>query len=302
MRCRTDAGCRDAGGTAANTALILHPELVRLRAACEMLRAELVQLVFEHAQLRCVIGPNLEAEYLLKVGRCEYELLCTQLEVRRLRRTVSLLQAAINRNEVISVPEVEARLAVEYADWEAQVQEMAAQLQAAGAHRANLMSEKESAELHRLYRSLARRLHPDVNPAAGAQERRLWQWAKDAYAAGNLADLRLLDAIVGPGTGEVLTPADGESILAGWQQRYDELAAHVAAEWARLAALQSQFPFYLRPLLDDPVWVAEQRTRLQAELKEALGLRERYQQMVASLWAMLPATDRQAQPFVYTWE
>lgn len=301
MRCRTDAGCRDAGETAANTALILHPELVRLHAACEMLRAELAQLVFEHDQLRCVIGPNLEAEYLLKVGRCEYELLCTQLEVRRLRRTVSLLQAAINRNEAISVPEVEARLAVEYAAWEAQVQEMAAQLQVAVAHRANLMGEKESAELHRLYRSLARRLHPDVNPAAGAHERRLWQWAKDAYAAGNLHDLRLLDALVGPGAGETLPPVEGVSILAQWRRRQQQLAAHVAAARGRNAALQAEFPFNLRGLLDDPAWVAEQRTRLLAELQAAHAAQVQYQQIVASLWAQLPASGWQAQPFAGVW-
>ena len=97
-------------------------------------------MVFDYDQLGCIIVPNLEAEYQQKVGRYEYELFCAQIEIKRLRRTISLLQAALNRRQAISTAQVDARLAAEFAAWQAQLQQMAAQVRAAGEHLANIRS------------------------------------------------------------------------------------------------------------------------------------------------------------------
>jgi hypothetical protein len=267
------------------TALIVHPEAQRLRHTCEDLRNQLAQLVFEYDQLRCVIVPNLAAEYQEKVGRYEYELFCAQVEGKRLQRTISLLQAAINRRQPVAHAEVEARLAAEFAAWQAQMQQMAAKVRAAGEFLANLMSEKESAELHRLYRALARRLHPDVNPGGSDYEKHLWQWASDAYRQGNLDDLRALAAMVGPADATLtLPPQNDVDILEQWRLYASDLRRRVGAQQERIDALEKQFPCTEREHLGDPAWVAGRRDQLLAELQVMYSAQKAYQEIVAQLW------------------
>jgi hypothetical protein len=98
-----------------HVALTLHPQVQALLADCAALQDELARLIAEHDLLVTTVGPNLEAEYQAQIGRYELERFRVDLEVRRVRRTLELLQAAVNRMERITRRQVETQLASAYA-------------------------------------------------------------------------------------------------------------------------------------------------------------------------------------------
>lgn len=267
------------------TALIVHPEVQRLRLECETLRDRLAQAIFDYEQLRFVIVPNLQADYQLKVGRYEYELFCAHLEEKRLRRTITLLQVAINRCESITPVQVAEQLTTEYAAWEFTLLQMAEELRSAKARMSHAMTKEESEELHRLYRTLARRLHPDVNPGQGEYDQHLWQWAEDAYEQGNLRDLRALIAMIGPVSGEmVLPPAAGVPVLDQWRRHAEGLRQQIQSQQDSITALEHDFPCSEREHLADAGWVAAQRVQNLTELQVVQGVIKSCEQLVAQLW------------------
>jgi hypothetical protein len=96
--------------------LTLHPEVQVLLTDCAALQDQLARLIAAHDLLATTVGPNLEAESQAQIGRYELERFRVDLQVRSVRRTLELLQAAINRVERITQRQVETQLAQEYAE------------------------------------------------------------------------------------------------------------------------------------------------------------------------------------------
>lgn len=279
---------------ATSVALILHPEIQALLTDCAALRDQLARLIAEHDLLVCTVGPNLEAEYQAQIGRYELERFRADLAVRRLRRTLELLQAAINRMEPITRQQVETQLAREYADWERQVRELAAQLRRAENRLASLAGPEDSAEIRRLYRLLARRLHPDVNPALTQSDRTLWLRVAEAYGKGDLETLRAIvlithDAPVQPFDDQ--TGAEDARVVL--HQQRDQLRAHIRRMLDEMAALKTRFPFTEQDRLADPVWVAQRQTAIQAEIEPLTETLHNLESAVAQLWRV---TSDEQQP------
>ena len=235
------------------------PENRRLRHECLLLHEELGRLLAERATRLEVVGPALEARYRLAVGTLQLEVLQAECDTRRLRRMLELIQAAINRGAVPDLPEMDAILDAEFAEWQARIGAETARLYAAQAwSRAMPLPPEQVRELQTLFRQLAKRCHPDANPAGGEEARALWLRISAAYAAGDLDALRAL-ALLADGL-----PHDAGPGADGVRERRDRLRAAVTRLVAELAALETQFPFTLRERLDDPEWMQAQRDTLAA--------------------------------------
>jgi len=270
---------------AVDVALILHPEVQALLTDCGALRDQLARLIAEHDLLAYTVGPNLEAAYQAQIGRYELERFRADLAVRRLRRTLELLQTAINRMEPIGREQVEAQLAREYADWERQVRERAAQLRHAENRLASLAGPEESAELRRLYRLLARRLHPDVNPGLTQEDRALWLRVSEAYRTGDLETLRAIALITHDTPAESFSEqTQSDDACAALRQQREQLRGHIRRILDAIAALKTRFPFTEQEKLDDPAWVAERQTAVQAEIQPLIETLHNLENAVAQLW------------------
>lgn len=71
------------------------------------------------------------------------------------------------------------------------------------------LSESDSKELKMLYRKLVKILHSDMNPERTDAQRELFEHAVTAYKNGDLATLRMIDAMVGS---ETLVKQSGDTI------------------------------------------------------------------------------------------
>src|SRR5947209_11084372 len=173
--------------TARNSYVATHPEAVALRAENEALRDELAKLITNRDYLTTTVLPAIDAEYNLKSGGLEYEAFMLECQVRRARRRLELAQSYINCNESIPSASIESTLDDEFSQWQAKIEEMRRGIEVARAfERAPCLSATETRELQTLYRQLAKRLHPDLNPHQQERERNLWLQVTDAYRDGAL--------------------------------------------------------------------------------------------------------------------
>lgn len=241
-----------------------HPEAQRLTEENRLLREEVVRLLTHLDELAEVVRPNLTALYLLKIGHWEYRAFLLQFEVARLKRQIGLIQAAINRGERPNLDAIGAQIELEYRLWQVKIEEEKERIAAAEARMKHLLSEEDDRELKRLYRHLAKRLHPDVNPGLTDEERRLWPRVQTAFAAGDLVEMRALallaeDAGVAPPTATTLSELSAERETL--RHQIDELLR-------RIETIESEPPFTLRKDLENDAWVAARRASLENEIDQ----------------------------------
>ena len=130
----------------------LSPEFELAKAQLQNARKAYAALVEEYTCLISVVGRNLENEYMLKLGKKEYELFSCQVEILRLKREISLFQAARNRGESITPERVQQIIENEFAEYQAQLEEQQKKLQSAENYfSGRRFTKAESDELKKLY-------------------------------------------------------------------------------------------------------------------------------------------------------
>lgn len=239
----------------------LHPEIQRLTALNDELRAELAGLLTEAHDLTRTVRPNLLALYQTKLGAWELEKLKAQFRVARLKRKIELAQAALNRGGKPDIRQIESQVREEQVLWEKKLQEAAAKLQDAEERLAHLLSDEHNAELKKLYYQLVKRLHPDLNPDQDHGTRQMWQQVQDAYDKGDLERLRALSLLLH----EPPKPADTPDALEKLQAEHAMLEKRITELEKKIVEIESQPPFTLREDLDNEVWVTMRRSALEKE-------------------------------------
>ncbi len=237
------------------------PENETLRRECALLRGELARLLVERTRMLEVVAPELEARYRAALGTLQLALLEAECGVRRLRRKLELLRAALNRGVMPDLEAVDAQLDAELGEWQLLLRTEAAKLEAARTRlTAPLLGATNLRELQSLFRGLAKRCHPDANPAGGHAGHALWLQASAAYAAGDLDALRAFALLADDLPDDLPQTADGSA--AGARARREAFKVSISGLLAELDAIGKRFPFSFRARLDDPEWLAEERAGL----------------------------------------
>lgn len=238
-----------------------HPEIQRLTEANAELRTELALLLTEAHDLVHTLRPNLLAIYQTKLGAWELEKLKAQFRVARLKRTVELAQAALNRGGKPDMDQIEAQVQEEQILWEKKIQEAAAKLQQAEHRLAHLLPDEQNVELKKLYHQIVKLLHPDLHPDQPAGDKLLWQQVQDAYDVGDLEKLRALSLLLH----EPDPPEGTPDALEKLQAEHAMLEQRIAELETKIGQLEGQPPFTWREDLENEVWVAMKRTALEKE-------------------------------------
>lgn len=238
----------------------LHADSAKLVEEVRLLRNQLARQLQELDDLRLTVIPNLESRYYMCIGREQFELLAVEVQVRRLKRKIEMIQMAFNRCEPVSVEAVDRQLDKELADWNRQVDELARKLEAAKVvASAERLTVEDQKELRRLYYELAKKAHPDLNPDQSERLTQIWLQISTAYQNGSLDGLRALALLLEDDADD--TGLSPESLLT---DRRDSLKHQLESVSAATAALLEAFPCSLMDCLEDDEWVHSQ----QANIKE----------------------------------
>ena len=229
------------------------------------LKSELAKLISDRDYLENTIKKNLEALYVTRIGKNEYELFNLECQLARLKRKIELIQIRINHGKNVNLFEVEKQLDDEYSKWQKKIYGMLSNIKASEARLNSLMSEKETREFQSLYRSLVKKLHPDVNANQSEKEALLWNRTQIAYKLGDIEELQTIELLL-EGIGEEDIKKDSGSISL-IERQLEALKEKISRLTRYIKELKSEFPFTIENNIKDESWVKEKNSLVLARIE-----------------------------------
>jgi hypothetical protein len=260
--------------------ITVSPQYKEYKDLYEQLKEELVKLIADRDDLLGVVKVNLEADYQLKIGTKQYDVFCMKVAALRLKRKMELFQAAINKQEQCSITDVEVQLDVEFKQWQKQAQELYEKIKDAEYYKQLPgLSRQEAIELKKLYRDLAKKYHPDVNPDEPEKAKNLWLRISEAYHKSDLQEMKTLALLaedIDKGAKELSTMEKLQKECASLKEKIQDL---IDAS----AKMHSEFPFNLAEKLQDDSWVQEQNAMNDSEMLKWRQAKDQYEEKVVEL-------------------
>ncbi|WP_297983964.1 hypothetical protein [uncultured Chryseobacterium sp.] len=210
---------------------------------------------------------QLEALYATKIGKFEIELLELKIELKALKKKIQLAHQEINLGKYPNFEEIDERVNEMTKEAYREIVEEKDKLAFGKAVLSNLGSPEDSMELRKIYRNIAKKLHPDINPHLSKQQKEIWQLFQNAYKNGDLDKMKALEIVY-------------QDDLKNTENNTDELSIeNILLQTAMLTQgikeleeqkklLESEFPFKIAEEIRDEEWVKEQQDRLQREIDE----------------------------------
>lgn len=149
----------------------------------------------------------LDREFVRVFGDRILKIFELKLECIRKKKTINFCQAAINHGGTVDQDKLQQYLEEEMAVYQAQLEAMVKDNNAA--KDTHSVSEIDMLEIKKIYRRLAKLLHPDINPKTSEIEelRDLWERIAIAYKCNNLKDIKELEILA---TAALKTLGEGE--------------------------------------------------------------------------------------------
>ena len=230
--------------------------------------------------------PHLEALYSTKIGVWLVQRLQAQLRIKALQFKIEKLNSALNQQKPVDLIEIELEVATMLAEAETKIMIDVAKIESAKHLLSHLSTPERSSELRKVYRALAKQLHPDVNSQLTEEQKQLWHQVKEAYESGDLEKLKAMRIVYQK---ELSQATEAENELPE-----DQITLQLAVLKEGIKVLQNEivtiktvFPFTIETNIKDDDWVETETTRLKEELnrlkiyEEELTLQ--YQQMISLL-------------------
>lgn len=245
--------------------LSINPEFEQLSKECELLKEELAALFAEREHFLLAVIPGIEAEYVLKIGSLQHELLQVQIDIQRTKREIEIRQSALNRGEVVNDARVIKQLEQEFAWWTAELNAQVKMIRDAQQQMSHLMSSEDYTELRKLYRTLAKKLHPDVNPDQSEHARNLWLQVQSAYEQSDLKQLQALNLLAD----EIPANYDLPNSLDILVKRREDFKDQIKLMLQKLSELKLMPVFQWEQVLRDPKLVYNEQQAISEQITQA---------------------------------
>jgi len=244
--------------------------LEALKEQLDILKFEYLKLLNDQDVLLNWSKPQLEALYSTRIGVHKLALLELQLQVKALKRKLELVNSCINKNMSPNFVEIELIIAAELANAQQQIINESQKIIDGKNLLSNLSAPQNKGELKTLYRSLAKDLHPDVNPTITEKQKGIWHLVLEAYQSGDVDKLKALAIVY-----ESEIKGNGEQ----WTE--EQITLHIASVkqgciilQEKVNSIKDDFPFTIEQQIKDDDWVATEFQVIQSQIE----LLEKYEQ------------------------
>jgi hypothetical protein len=298
------------------SAILNHPLIAELRARRKQLSERLLWLVEEAQRIKESVNPPIVAEYDRLFRELEIVLQRKALEAAEIGRREELLRLKLERGEKLSpkmIALVHGMVDREFARVRRRIDEafnMDKQGRERAARKRARQAESDS-EVARMYRSIVKKLHPDVQypntllpdnasqHSSAPQDKRTdfekhWQAAQEAYHHRNTQKLRSIYELVCL-TEEQQDFTDVPSAEEYLRAEIARLTRRVHSEETKLKNLTNAEPYTLRDCIGDAAWQDQERVRLEQEIAVKERDIERSKAFLASIhaedWQAIRASD-----------
>lgn len=254
-----------------------HSNFEQLAKELDLLKAEYANQ-WNNRQVLIEWGkPQLESLYYAKVGELQIELLQVQTECYAAKRKLEMMQAAINRNEEINMPFIEMMIELETQKQIEKIGIEVAKLSSAKNLLSNLDSPKRSAEIRKIFREMAKALHPDINPDLPESAKNLWNAALLAYESGDLESLKALSLLIST----VKNGHENFTTETDFLTQINLLKEGINLLLSEIKTIRDEFPFTIEKQINDDAWVNEKRGLLKKEIEEVESQKLNYENSIS---------------------
>ena len=235
--------------------------------ACE--RCEELLLRRNELKKECLF---LELEYTRTFGELIIALFKKQIECAQKKKAIEFCQIALNRGETPDEAQLARFIQRETQKMRRHLDELISRYDSA--KDAEAITQADAIKIKTIYRRIARRLHPDLNPRFQSTERlkALWHEAVSAYERNDLQALSetevLINRELSDFTGEISTI------------NIPDVAQKMAALEAEIAEIMNTNPYQYKFLLADEEAVAARKDDLEGELSSYLDYSARLDAML----------------------
>lgn len=278
--------------------LILHPKTVELRARRDRMRARLAELVGQRLSIIYEELPRLRYLYSTHFGALERTVEEKTLEMSERKRMVELFVLKLDRGQTLDRETINLTLKAvyrEFARMRGQIERMVGK----AARREGVIgggiyqgtttfkrvvngpeerSRDRRIEMKKIYRVLAKRLHPDVAGDNDQLTTMYWDIACRAYEREDLELMRTLVNVIE--TGAEVGARRGDLDAA---EEIVRLIGLIDTEEIHLRELRASEPYSTREKLEDDVWIEEMRARLRERIAEIEKKTSEYNEFLAPI-------------------
>ena len=260
--------------------LALYNDYTSLLKEAEQLRTVLSSIIPERDNLILIECKNLFVKYYTTIGVYEYKVFEKYCAIQRIKRKIELIQMYLNRDEAVYIPAVEAQLDKEYAEYAQKLDDFLNDINTADdLSKCGYLSPEETAELKKLYRSIVKRLHPDLNPNVTEQQLELLRKAVEAYENGYLEGLRTIDFLID----SVDTLDLSESSIDRLKEQIHRCKEQIDRIETEMQKAKSSFPYNKKDILEDDVKINDEIESLKKTLEKYKEIYAAYKQRLDTI-------------------
>ncbi len=204
---------------------------------------------------------SIRISYLKEFGELTSNIFKCQTEIIKLKKTINAYQALINRNEPIDVVAIDNAIENEMVGYILELKEMVDDTK--HAKRCGRSNSYEIEAAKRIYRKIAKRIHPDINKVTENNPELLdiWNQVMDAYYANDPGRLEELEVMINR-----LMKNMGDNTYEINIANIDEKIGKMQKQ---IQSIISSKPYIYNELLSDEKRIQETKTEMKAGLEES---------------------------------
>jgi hypothetical protein len=254
--------------------------------ALDILTTEYVSLLNEKQALEAWGRPQLQAQYDLRIGSALLKKLKARLQVDSMKKKIKMAASFMNRQQKPDLTAIEVKAATELADAQAEIMQLEARIAHARQYIKYIEIPENAGELGRIYRQLAKLLHPAVNKNLTRQQELTWFLVSESFQNGDIGKLKALQMVYEK---EIIEASAMQSGFDAEEMntRMRSLKKNIRSLQGEIIDIRVDFPFSIEHQLSDPTWVKEECDRLIAEAGQLeqfeKELRGHYLEMVKTM-------------------
>ena len=258
-------------------------------AEYKALQREVARLLTEKDHIVKSIGPQMEAELELKLGVLHFEAQSLEGEVGRLRRKIDmLLQHYQNGGETPDDELLEAfevQLEREFAHQREITQHRFEKIVSARLVVDSVLSEEARKRMMKIYRKLAKRLHPVINPDLTPEYKNVWEYVSSAYRNGELEELEALTVLLKELPLDVTGLPDLQQPLAAEQikDRIENLRDARRRVREQIRSVKQKYPYRLNFKPDEMLGVEDQCREVQEKIGQLTKEKEETERLLQAV-------------------
>ena len=240
----------------------------------EELRGQYENLILQRDRLEKE-AEQYHLEYYHEFGELITDTFQARIDCIALKKSITFCQMKLNAGEEIDPISMQEFVDAGMLAYNAQLEELLSLTEAGKSLEPISLLEVE--EIKRIYRRIAKRLHPDICPLTAEEPElmNLFQKALSAYRRNDLKKLREAETLINRFLKE-----HGEDPEAAEIENLPEKIADLETEIAQIIEKE---PYTYKTLLEDPDAIEKKRAELEAEKEEYLNYKKELQAHLESL-------------------